>query len=323
MEDERTYSVYMHTCLAEGNSLGKVYVGLTSRDPCKRWGTRGQYYKHCLYFDHAINKYGWNKFAHEVVATGLTKEEAKATEKEFIRRYQSNNPEFGFNLTRGGDTATGAENPKSRGVVLFDISTGERVAEYETLSEASRSIGCGVYNCLWGQCKTAGKHYIARYAEDVIGVERIEVSERLKYRGHPEKERPVYQYDMRGNFLRDYPSIEEAEKQLGLSRGVVANAVRGKSKSGGGYQWRYADNAPLYIPPWVPGSETRWANGSYAGKPIDQIDLKTGAVIHTFASTHEAERITGIRRSTICMVLRPDSGKHSAGGYGWQRHSER
>lgn len=97
--DEK-YLVYKHT-----NKINnKVYIGLTSYDnPEKRWGVNGEKYKTCTYFYHAILKYGWNNFSHEVLETNLSQEEACEKEKYYINLYNSNHEEYGYNLTSGGE----------------------------------------------------------------------------------------------------------------------------------------------------------------------------------------------------------------------------
>lgn len=52
--------------------------------------------------------------------------------------------------------------------------------------------------------------------------------------------KPVYQYDFDGNFIAEYPSINEAGRQTGIdtrSIGLAATKYSGIYKSGGGYQW--------------------------------------------------------------------------------------
>lgn len=63
------YSVYCHT-----SPSGKKYVGI-SKNPVKRWNS-GRGYSKNYRFARAINKYGWDSFRHEILADGLSAEEA-------------------------------------------------------------------------------------------------------------------------------------------------------------------------------------------------------------------------------------------------------
>ena len=95
------YKVYKHT-----SPNGKVYIGITKKKYVKdRWG-KGKGYENNDYFTKAINKYGWDNFGHEILFEGLSKEEACQKEIELITEYKSNNSDFGYNLTAGGEGCT-------------------------------------------------------------------------------------------------------------------------------------------------------------------------------------------------------------------------
>lgn len=97
-----SYSVYKHTNLING----KVYVGITRRNPKDRWGKNGYNYKTSgnIHFSSAIEKYGWDNFSHEILLSGLSKKEAEDKEVELIALYQATNPNVGYNIQNGGNT---------------------------------------------------------------------------------------------------------------------------------------------------------------------------------------------------------------------------
>lgn len=90
------YSVYKHT-----TPNGKVYIGITKQKPVKRW-LHGKGYAKQSYFFNAILKYGWDNIKHEVLLSGLTKEEAENKEVELIKKYKSNQRAYGYNIDNGG-----------------------------------------------------------------------------------------------------------------------------------------------------------------------------------------------------------------------------
>ena len=89
------YTVYKHT-----SPSGKVYIGITSIDPAKRWK---QGYSHNKHFSMAIKKYGWENIKSEIIASGLTKNEACEMEIFLIKQYKSTDQNLGYNISTGGE----------------------------------------------------------------------------------------------------------------------------------------------------------------------------------------------------------------------------
>ena len=94
--NEKEMTVYKHT-----SPDGKVYIGITKADPDKRFNNGNGYKENELFF-RDIKKYGWESFTHELLAVGLTVEDACHMEIELIREYDSKNPEKGYNMQDGG-----------------------------------------------------------------------------------------------------------------------------------------------------------------------------------------------------------------------------
>lgn len=93
---EENYIVYVHTLPND-----KVYVGITKRKPNERW-QKGNGYKNNKHFYNAIQKYGWENIGHHILYADLTFEEACEREKELIALFQSNHPNYGYNIAKGG-----------------------------------------------------------------------------------------------------------------------------------------------------------------------------------------------------------------------------
>lgn len=93
------YCVYIHI-----NKINnKKYIGITCQKPEIRWGRDGKRYKDSPRFFNAIQKYGWDGFDHQILYANLSQDEASAYEQNLIRLYQTNNEEYGYNLTSGGE----------------------------------------------------------------------------------------------------------------------------------------------------------------------------------------------------------------------------
>ena len=50
----------------------------------------------------------------------------------------------------------------------------------------------------------------------------------------------VLQFTKSGEFIKEWPSVMEASRQLGISNVSICNCCNGKLKSAGGYIWKYA-----------------------------------------------------------------------------------
>ena len=92
------YTVYIHTNLINN----KRYVGITKRNPpCVRWGNSGSKYSNKS-FKEDIEKYGWNNFDHQIVEQNLSSSKASVKEQFWISLFNTTDPRFGYNQTKGG-----------------------------------------------------------------------------------------------------------------------------------------------------------------------------------------------------------------------------
>lgn len=90
--------IYAHT----NKTNNKKYIGQTRQSPNQRW-RGGKGYKGSTYFYHAIQKYGWQNFYHQILEENIpTQEIANEREKYWINKFQSNNSKYGYNLAEGG-----------------------------------------------------------------------------------------------------------------------------------------------------------------------------------------------------------------------------
>ena len=51
---------------------------------------------------------------------------------------------------------------------------------------------------------------------------------------------PILQFTKDGTFVKEWPSLSEAEHQLGIAHSNICHCIKGRYKSAGGYVWRYA-----------------------------------------------------------------------------------
>lgn len=173
-----SYTVYIHI-----SPSGKRYVGVTSQSVERRWQKNGAGYRNQKLFWRAICKYGWDSFSHIVVKTGLEEKTAFQLERALIAKYKTQNPQFGYNMTEGGEGHTGYSPVSStrellsqatkkswedkniaesrirtryKPIVQYTVE-GKFVAEYSSLKEAKEVFGPGDF----GACAN-GRYYTCK-----------------------------------------------------------------------------------------------------------------------------------------------------------------
>ena len=157
-----------------------TYIGITKRNPKLRWAN-GLGYKNNPYFWRAIKKYGWNSFTHNILYTGLNKEEAITIEEKLIAHYKK--LKLSYNISDGKDYLG---NLKSKPVVAY-TKDGKFIGIYKSIAEAARMFNLsesGIYYCitLFKGTKYI-KDYIFLYQGDSI-VNRLNLIRQYKRKGH-------------------------------------------------------------------------------------------------------------------------------------------
>lgn len=57
---------------------------------------------------------------------------------------------------------------------------------------------------------------------------------------NPKRSVPVAQYTLDGEFVAEYPSIQEAHRKTGINTGSIWSVCEGKTRKSGGYKWTYS-----------------------------------------------------------------------------------
>lgn len=115
----------------------------------------------------------------------------------------------------------------------------------------------------------------------------------------------IFQYDLNGNFIKEWRSYKEIEKILGYNSALIGKCVAGKRKSAYNYQW-----FNFYSPEVQPYN----AHNSKP-KAVIQYDLN-GQFIQIYSSIAEASRMTQCDSSCIRKVCNKERNK--AGNYKWE-----
>jgi len=230
------YSVYIHTF-----PNGKKYIGVTSWKPELRWGSNGDNYRN-PYMKNAIKKYGWNNIVHEIVAEGLTIDEASKMEKELIQKYNSADRKYGYNISLGGiDDKICSEETKGklRQANLGKIMSEEAKKKISVFQKERKRTEKEKHNMSIAQKKSFANGNNAMHSPEA----RAKVSQKLKGRKPSEysiqkaseaKYHPVE--NMQTGVV--YPSIKAACEDTGLNRSTIIRHCNGTLKK---QKWQYAE----------------------------------------------------------------------------------
>ena len=263
---ETNWCVYRHT----NEVNGKLYIGVTCQRPTRRWAN-GQGYVFCTRFYNAIKKYGWDAFRHDILFTDLTQEEAERLEVELIAKYDTTNPDKGYNLAAGGGglagyhhssdakakmSAASAERWKDEAYRAKFSATnrGRKLSEEHKLSLSKAHKGKKLPP---ETCQRMSEAFKGRVFSDE---HRQKLSE-AALRSSPEHRRKISESHLgeknpmygKKSHLRKavlcvetgvvYPSLQDAETATGASFKNISAVCRGVRNVAGGYHWRYADEA--------------------------------------------------------------------------------
>lgn len=131
--EERKYIVYMH----KNKINGKVYIGITSINPKRRWDC-GRGYKNQVLFYRSIQKYSWENFEHIILFENLDKKVAEQKETELIKQYKSNNKKYGYNIANGGNCA-GSASEETRMKMSERMKKNNPMKNKETVEKMRQS----------------------------------------------------------------------------------------------------------------------------------------------------------------------------------------
>ena len=226
------YTVYKHTA-----PNGKVYIGITRRKLEERWEA-GKGYKSNSLFYKAILKYGWANIKHEVIKSGLTKEEAEIAEIYYISLYNSTNPQKGYNLREGGSTASFSEQTREKQRASH---IGKKLPEEQKKKISAAMKGRKVSRGNLGHkhsAETKKKMSEARIGITLSQETREKISRNKKGQNKGSKNiRAASVINLTTG--EKFDCITDATKKYKICHSCISNACRGKTKTAGGFRWKY------------------------------------------------------------------------------------
>lgn len=240
---KENYCVYIHT-----SPSNKVYIGITSQNPPEKRWLNGRGYKNS-YFYNAIEKYGWNNIKHDILHTGLTKEEAEQKEIELIKEYQSNNRKFGYNIANGGNcTGTVSQETKDK---ISKANLGNKYGlGHKHTEEAKRKMSEASKNAYHPKGIKMPDHVKQILAESHKTEEfRRKLSDANIGKKHSDETKKKLSESHKGLGSKRvlcvetgvvYDSIKEASESNNIKGcGHISACCKGNRLTAGGYHWEY------------------------------------------------------------------------------------
>lgn len=262
-----TYCVYAHI-----NKInGKIYIGQTKHgdNPNRRW-ENGNAYKGSPHLYSAIQKWGWDNFDHEIIASNLTQEEANKFEILLISKLDTTNKNKGYNNDSGGKNGIPTNEAKEKnrqshlGMKMSE-KTRQKMSESHkgkiVSNETRRKISeihKKLPNPMQGKHHSeetklklkqsnAGKHH-SEEAKEKMRLAKANVSDETRRKISLANSgvnnygaKPVLQFDLSGIQIQKWDLIQQASDSLKICRSSISECCNGKRKTAGGYIWKYAE----------------------------------------------------------------------------------
>jgi hypothetical protein len=207
---------------------------------------------------------------------------------------------------------------KNKGPVLQFSREGKLIKEFSCIKKAVKKTGINYDNiikCLCSKKGTAGGFQWKRKRElskssncYKIDPVKKEISNRQK---------SLLQFDLNGKYIKEYPSIVEASRDINVAHQSISCAVRNKGTSGG-FQWRPIED-PRFKNGIIDIAEVKPKLYSNSKSVLQY--TRDGNFVKEYHSVGEAARKTGITRECITGCAK---GKNKTGGrFVWKYKKKR
>lgn len=221
---------------------------------------------------------------------------ADIIEIELIKKYDTTNPNCGYNLSRGG-----AGTRISKKVYQYDLE-GNLIKIWAGITYAALELNI-LMPCISACCSRK----TLTCANYVWSYEELE-KEYFREINYPRCKK-VKQFDKYGNFVRTFNSMSDASKTTGIPLSNISRCcmLNGKAVCNSSYRWAYED-IDINLDDIKAHRTRRWID-------ISQYNLD-GKFLKTWSYAREAEKALGINHSHIAACCR--GRQKTSGGYIWK-----
>lgn len=228
---ENKYYLYRHIRLDKNEPF---YIGIGTKRNHKHFSLKAEYNR--AYETNRKESYIWNNIVNktsyeiEILLESDDYNFIKEKEIEFISLYGRINNNTGIltNMTDGGDGFIGYIPSKEKIEKHKIFMTGRKQSQEEKQKRNESRKGylhseetkLKISNSHKGK-KTSKEHLEKLYKGQILA-----------------NSKPINQYDLEGNFIREWQSATVAAKEINLHPTSIRHCVQGKTKTSGGYIWK-------------------------------------------------------------------------------------
>lgn len=220
------------------------------------------------------------------------------------------------NITNGGEGMSGYKHKDiwkkhlSKPVYQYD-KNGLFISEYNSIKEASESTGVKKQNigaCASGKYASSGG-FIWKFKDNKLQSHldfkpiMPKHSDETKEKISISNSKRIYQFNMNGDFIKEWSSTVLASKELKIRQGSISSCLNGKYLTAGGYIWRKTHEV---VEPVT------------KEKVILQLS-KDGALIKEWSSANKIETELGYNKTMIRACCR--GVKNTCKGFIWKYKS--
>lgn len=77
------------------------------------------------------------------------------------------------------------------------------------------------------------KHSLINELNSALAKQKV-----LRNRNSKQNKIPIAQFDLKGNFIKQFESVRQASRELNISSGAISNAISGRTKTCKGFMWK-------------------------------------------------------------------------------------
>jgi GIY-YIG catalytic domain len=148
----KRWTVYCHMHI----ETNRCYVGITCKTMMHRWNQHVAQAKSTKggrwHFPNAIRKYGKDAFSHQILEICDSLEKANYREEAWIELFETRDPQFGFNLAKGGAHIPHMirknpwDDPEFRAKQMIRIRSVENIVNSTILLNSVRAASIAAHN---------------------------------------------------------------------------------------------------------------------------------------------------------------------------------